>query len=689
VSFDPAAHRLAFRARWAAAVLLLTPLLPYELIDGRPQFLWQLAGELSSAGLLAALAVSGAGLAVMAIGVLAKDASAQAIATLGALLGAALVIKLGAEQSAWEALPLPESLASRPGWAMLALALTASGAYLTFPARTRRLGHSYLVTAVAITAVYYGWPTRGEAPIATVGRALGSLDMLPSWRFKLGFVVMATLALWPALVAMVGLLHVRTPPTDAHPVIGIVALYGLPLLMAMFIFRGVPGSADYGWNLFAAAGAVAVLAAIVSLLASALEVLGGALASDPEAGPRPMPRRALATTVGALVTLGATQALLARPPTKGVRWVLSEATTEGNALYTQALPQWNHARLRWDQEARHRSGAQATLAVRGAGRALVEAAGGIDAALGRAMSTLTRESAGLHVAGRRWYRLVGAVNDAARAAGLPYYLDPTVVTFRGPDGLRRHLDVRTYRIEAVRRYRADGRDFATLHVRNIGGRGLPLLGFSRDLQPFALVATDEIAEFEDTLLSGAAASPPTCDKEPRSDLARPGLERCGTVLAALVEAVSGGLRPAIVALTDRHELQHQIDGPHLVMSGAVLDHLPRHGEQLRERVNRELSAYVAELVTAEAPPKLGLLHLMRFAINAGPGAAEHHVALIALEALTGEPVVDAHGDVNLLEAIAAFDALSRLDDAALRQRAHVAWRNLYGFALAGVVALSE
>ncbi len=685
--FDPAANRLRFRTRWAAAAIALTPFLPYELIDGHPQFLWQLAGELSPAGLVAALAACGAGIVALLAGVLTKRASTLAIAIVGALVGAALVVKLGADQSAWEVLPLPESLSARPGWPLLALALTAAGANLSFPEHSRRVGRAFLISAFALTAVYYGWPTRGEAPIATVGRALGALDVLPDWRFKLGFIVMAVMALWPGIVALLGLLLVRKPPADDHPIIGIVALYGLPLLMAMFIYRGVPGSVQYGWNLFTAAGAVAVLAAVVALLAAALEVLGRTYAPPPDAEIPGgwSPKKASLVTGGLVLLLGVTQWVLARPPAKGVEWTPKDATAAGDAFYGKTLPAWNRARLRWDREARHHSGASAMIEVRGAARELVEGATALDAGLGAAVKTLTRESRDLHVAGRRWCRLVADVNDAARRAGLPYYLDPTLYTFQTDAGIRRHFDARTYAVESVHRYVVSGRDYATLHVRSIGGRGLPLLGFSRDLQPFAMVALDEIAEFEDSLLKGAVASPPTCDETPSNPLAGPVLERCGESLAALVAKTGGDLHPAIVALTDRHELQHQIDGPHLVMSGAVKRHLPRRGEKFQKRVNRELSAYVAELVASDVPPKLGLLHLLRFAVSGHKGSAEHNVALVALEAMGGDRVSDAHGDVDMVRLVGVYDVLAKLDDDTLRARAREAWADLYGYELAEVM----
>ncbi|MCA9541861.1 MAG: hypothetical protein KC620_23350, partial [Myxococcales bacterium] len=278
-------------------------------------------------------------------------------------------------------------------------------------------------------------------------------------------------------------------------------------------------------------------------------------------------------------------------------------------------------------------------------------------------------------------------NQASRAAGLPYYLDPTVFFFRSAEGSGRHFRMRAHRVEAVHRYAAGGRDYATLHVRRMGGAdgSTSLLGFSRDVQPFALVDLDEADDFETALASSALEDPPRCEDARRAD-GNEGLLRCGEVLAELLRADPRGLAPALIALTDRHELQHQIDGPHLRMASAVLDRLGHRSEALQDRVNRELSAYVAEMTTPAASPRLGLVHLVRFALNGDRGAL-FHIAVLAFEALGDTSLVDEDARLDRSALTATFVRLAALDEDALRARAAEAWGDLYGGSLAEVTAL--
>lgn len=692
LEWHPGALRLRSRCRWAGALVALATLLPYEVIDGNPQFLWHLIGELDVSGVIAYLAPAAAGVAAIVASFLARRSTSLAIATLAGLLGAALLIRIGADAAAWEVLPLPESLTRRPSQAILALSLTAAGCYLSFREHSRKVGRWLLYGAVGLAAVFYGMPGRGEAPFATIFRLLGALDELPHWRFKLGFIVLAVLLLWPALVALLGLVHVRWPPRDQHPVIGIVALYGLPLLLGMLVFRALPGAPE-GWNVFMAIGGILVLGGMVALLASAIEVAAEGLFApapdqhEPEGVP---PRRALAIAGAAVALVSLAQLVLALPPDKGVQWTLKAPTAEADAVFRHLLPAWNRARLDWDREARHESGARALLEVKRTAREVVDAATTVDPGLGAAVERMTKGANELHVAGRAWYRMVAEVNDASRAAGLPYYLDPTVYQFNAGGEQRRHFRMRSYRVQRVRRFRAGGREYATLHVDRLdpSNLGASLLGFSRDHQPFAVVALHESRNFERALIEGAGAEPPSCDDSWNPD-AREGLGRCGELLARIVRDLPGGVEAAVTALTDRHELQHQIDGPHLPMSGAVLDHLQHRGQEYRERVNRELSAYVAEITAPDVPPHLGLVHLARFALSFEERHYVYHVAIIALEAMAETRLRDADGELDPQALVAAFVALAGLDDAALRARATDAWGDLYGMSLPAVEVIDE
>ncbi len=686
--FDAGAHRLRRRTRWAAAGIALGSVLPYEVIAGRPQYIWDLADELPPAGLLAVCAPALAGLLIAVAGWRARRPGSLGWIVLATLIGMRLVIDVGADAAAWGALGLPESVTARQGWALLALGATAAGATLTFKAHARRAGHGLLIAAVLVAAAFFGWPGRGEAPIRTIIRAAGAFGDLPDWRFQLGMLVVGTMALWPALVALAGLLHLKRPARDDHPIIALVALYGLPLLIAMLVFRAVPGAGD-GWSIFVALGTIAVLAATVALLASALEAaVEATFAPPPGVEPPPgWPPRTTAALAGGvmLLVVGLTVAL-ARPPEKGVEWPLGPRTPPADAVFTEQLPAWNRARLAWDSSARTGSGATALLRVKAAGRSLIEAAEAVDAGLARALADMVAGARDLHVAGRTWYRLVAAVNEASRLAGLPYYLDPTVFTFQTADGPGRHFRMRTFAVEKVRRFDVEDQPFATLHVRRIDVRdaGSRLLGFSRDVQRFALVDLDEASRFETSLAESALAEPPLCETIEVED-AGPGLARCGAVLAELLRTLPDGLTPAIVATTDRHELQHQIDGPHLPLSSAVLARLGGRHPRLQERVNRELSAYVAELTSPDAPPTVGLIHLVRFALQGG--GYLHHVAMIAFETMVDRPLDDGFGGPDHRAVADAFAQLAALPPDVLRQRAADAWATLFGEGLAEVASV--
>jgi hypothetical protein len=131
-------------------------------------------------------------------------------------------------------------------------------------------------------------------------------------------------------------------------------------------------------------------------------------------------------------------------------------------------------------------------------------------------------------------------------------------------------------------------------------------------------------------------------------------------------------------LVERHELQHQIDGPALTHSGAVLEALAGYSHAAIDEVNRELSAYMAELVTNDVSPQLALVHVLPFA-QSRPGSALRFVVELELVALSAR---HEHQESPNLQAI--FDELTKMPDAALRARAHAAYARLFHAELADV-----
>lgn len=644
--FELSSERLRTRAQWAAVILILSIAIPYEVVDGQPQWIFGILRELPPAAVIAALSPALAGLAILVLRRVCARATALAVGILGVLVSAAVMIKLGADAAAWDVLRLPTSFAERPTSAIVALSLAGAGANLTFKEHARKDARVLLVASLVVVSVYYAWPARGEAPLTTVLRALSQLGQLPSVRLQIGLVTVAFFALFPLLAVLFALVHLRVPARRDQSYAGLVATVGLPALLALLVYRAML-LAIASVEVLAVAGGAALLFALLSLVTASLEVVVDGR-HDETWSLRPLARAGVGAAVAIVL-----QAILSLPPKKGVDWSLSPPTHAAERLFGEHVPAWVRART-----------PERTAA-------MLTAARDVDAGVATALESLAKEGALVDVAGRRWVRLVAEVNDASRRAHLPFYLDPTVHLLGTGDGVKRSFRLASFRVEAVHPVRVGRATFATLHVRALSGspgHGA-LLGLSRDLDPFALVELHEIESAETAYRDAASAEEPSCGAAADDDGAR-AMRRCGDALRALV---SEHLREQLVAMTERHELQHQIDGPHLSLSTHVLRRLAGYRDDAQRRTNRELSAYLAEL-TSSAPPKLGVVHLVPFALLAR-GGAEHHVAVIVLLTLSGRRVTVVADRADLA---AAIDELLSLDDATLRARARAVWRDAFG-----------
>ena len=170
---DMAAERLRARARWCGVVFAAAILVPYEVVGDVPQWIWGLFSELPAAAIVAALAPSLAGLTMLIARATCKRPASLALAMIGALGAAAIVARIGADASAWEALRLPESLARRPWPSLLAMSFAGAGANLTFQPHTRRAARALFGAAFVALLLHYLWPVRGQAPVVAIAHARG------------------------------------------------------------------------------------------------------------------------------------------------------------------------------------------------------------------------------------------------------------------------------------------------------------------------------------------------------------------------------------------------------------------------------------------------------------------------------------------------------------------------------------
>ncbi|MEZ4307142.1 MAG: hypothetical protein R3F14_03745 [Polyangiaceae bacterium] len=637
------AERLRARCVGAGAALVLSLLVPYEVIAGHGIFVWSVIAELDWAGRIAAVMPAVAGLFLLLLGVRTErraglvivSPTSRAIAVIAAFVAVNAVLWIGARSSAWGLLPLPDSLTTRPAPFLLVFALTSSGAVLRFHRRARKAGSVLLLASMVAALVFYLWPSRGEIPAQTIARAVVIVATLPDVRFVVGSAMVLLFVLGPLVIALLGLVYVRGVPRREHPGISIAAVWGVPALMLLFVYRAfLAGGA--GAQAVSVAFFAVLLVTVVAALASAIEVLALGIATPeselPWGGARPIV--AAGGALAGVLALCAATFVLGRPAPKGVDWKLGAPSAEWDKVMGELVPGWDRARVARDEHARAEggTGAEAQVATKARSREMVAAARG--APDGRevagAMETLAREVDDLELSGRAFGRLVGDVNDAARRAGLPYYLDPQVRVLVSKEGTRRLFHVSPYRVKEVHGYRVGGDRFATLIVEPMTGGGRVHLGFSRDQDPFALVLRSEIDAYAERVSAeGAGCHAGKAEGEQAAALAR-----CDVELAKLRRRLGVGMAQAVLSATERHELQHQIDGPHLPLSGEVAELLAGFSDEAQDRANRELSAYIAEMTAEGAPPQLTLVHLFPFGVVAR-GGAEHRVAVLLLETLSG------------------------------------------------------
>jgi hypothetical protein len=271
-----------------------------------------------------------------------------------------------------------------------------------------------------------------------------------------------------------------------------------------------------------------------------------------------------------------------------------------------------------------------------------------------------------------WERLVGGVNQASRRARLPYYVDPTETVLQGA---RRWFRIDAFQISSVARFRADNRDIDVLGVSAIAparGLGQPL-GLSHDGADEVLVFTDSITAYVRELETLLGRTPARCSRTASADAATEAASLgCGRVLSE--DDIRSRLPATLCAGVSRHELQHQIDRGDPPLAKTLARRARARGLAVPPRINRELSAYLAELTAADGVPRVSLARLLRLAVI-DRSRIDGEAARVALQALSGHAADDSATPAR------CYLELTSLDDAALRSLAQTAWQREFGRAL--------
>lgn len=738
--FRMSSERMKKRARFAAALLVLTALVPFDFVGPAPLFLWDGLGEVPMGHALGLLALPLAGLAMFVGTFAVKRPSSLAILVVAAVLGAAGLRELGPERLGWRDFALPESVAHRPTLALLGLALTAAGANLSVRRETRKLSRWILIAAAGCVLAFLVSPTRGITPIGTVFRVLGTIPSLDGVRYQIALLLIALVVMWPLLTTGLGLLFVKRPAPKRDPWIVLLATFFPPVLLGMFIAPtslfsvSAPGEktvnvargVTYLSSTLVVAGIVSALAAACVVVSEALSLPEGTQeaaadldadaasglddplrqpqaqfgADAPTAAPKPRkpglaPKLAGAIAGGTLVVLSATAWILARPSRPNLAWTVRARTPDGDLAFGEALDRWLRARDAWENRAQEGASSSLAATTRDAAARLTEAAKAVSPDLARAVAELTEKSGTLDLGGRKWNRLIGVVNEASRQGSLPYYIEPEVWIYAqrtspvGDDAkLVRSFNATGFGIESIARFEVDGTEFATAHVRLLRGERFAhdRSGFVGEVQPLGLVVLDEIeAEFR-RLRQRAIERDCTRYVDVKSRDAQGAFKACADHLASFVEDEGDSLRDALVAVTERHELQHQIDGPGLNLAKPIQKRLNMFPPSFQDRSNRELSAFLGEMTAEGTAPRLAVLRIVPYAFAYGRDDMHsfYQATVIALEGLTGLVIhkgsgVDGWVEFDKLED--AIDKLMSMSDDSLRKRAAETYDELFGVEL--------
>jgi hypothetical protein len=672
-AYGNSAARLRRTAAIAGAMLLASPLLPFEVLGEKAIFVWDTLGELPAAAQAAALSPVLLG-AVMLVGArFVRRPSLLALLALISLFTLSVVEKLGADAAAWDVRSLPDSLSHRVEFATLSLALSSAALRLLAEPVAARAARVLALSALCAGLAFSFIPGRSEAPVLTLARFLAVIPSLPDVRLLLGYGMLLSIVLFPVIGATISVSMALGGARQHAALAAELVLGGLPALLLLLAARNV--LLTFGdLSVVVLAGGAFVIYSLVALTSRSIELLSlyalGFARDDTREQGRPARFvLGLGAVSSAIVAL---MVVLSRPAEKGVSWPLSTASKSADELFGELLPTWAKNRARFRRYAGKVASAAELAETRAAGNAVLKAARAVDPELGRAVTELVTGSSELDVAGRRWFRLVSAINDVSQRKKLPYYLDPAIGNVRRGGGSERVRSMHPYRIERVHDARAAGKDYAILSVRRLGEARSRhrWLGFSRDVQPFALVVLDEVEPYAAALAGLAEKEPPSCVDEP----APPVFERCGRLLRSLNPD-----RAALRKLVERHELQHQIDGA-LFPVASVVQATALDPDTVDE-LNRELSAYLAELDAEGVSPKLGLIHVFPFAFRP-PHEPLHHMGQIAIAALADEDPIRA--DRSEAALARRFEELASLTDDELRQRCRRAYEELFDTKLPNV-----
>jgi hypothetical protein len=664
------------RAIRASGVLVLSALLLPAASDGaRGVPLYELlepraAVQITIAAVLAALAL----IALAETPALAARVKAAAALAATIALCAVLVREPELERAL---LPyVPRAMAQ--GVLLFAAVLAFGGAALlsAIGQRVRSTAGVLLAIAAAFAFALFVWPHRtgtlAESTLADVAIAFSGQGSTARLGIARTAMIVGALPIW--LTAFIGWRVLLAPRAHAADVAWLFAI-PLGVVLTLATKSAVANRAD----VHALIGARAVLLLLALVLAGAFAI--HALLSGVRVPARD--RLRVRTMIGpSAAVLSLVVAFAPRGGGEVERWPLGDPPEWAARVYRERLPALGDAANARDDLER-----ATVLAVLDASPE-PELASAI-AELGALLSDAEQNRRAIARAQRN-------VNEAARRAGIPYFLDVTVMRQREAGASITWTYVLTYRVVRQRIAQCEGDPFESLWLERADGAAIVehRLGWKRPGEARGLVVLDTIRHRWRYELAPAVRSDRSARLARKNAYARYGdlvrsdlieriakreglpIDEAAFELDALLECVAAAeaddactslierLEPELVEMlainVEAHELQHVLDDGEVRIPRALARAVPAATDDQLKGAAFELSAYLGEVGRAEEP-RLALLDLLAFAVRA-PESTEGLAARVALDALafrgeTRDELVHLPGRELSLRARTAYQRL--------------------------------
>jgi hypothetical protein len=354
-----------------------------------------------------------------------------------------------------------------------------------------------------------------------------------------------------------------------------------------------------------------------------------------------------------------------------IHWSLSESSEHQEQFFTKQIPdyvealsRYSYIRAKGSESKKHKERLAQEV------QKLLGAAYGIDRKFGEDIRSFVNISEEPDFSGRVWLRATRRINERIRQLGMPYYIQANFVEMSPKSLIRRIFYVLTYRVEKLRRFNVDGEEYAAIHLRNLGGLNLGgrWLGLVRGDMPFALVMLDEIEEYVEHILHSVVHES-SCGTAERNyhPLAERADTACASFISDIIEERGFDAEKDFDALadlfidiqirsTERHELQHLVDGNGPEVPLELFELAPRSSDAQLSIVTKELSAQLAEFNTRDPLAiALALAQAQSFLLADNDDQDTYRFgAGLIIEHLTNQNVIETFGKVDLQPVVDAW-----------------------------------